>query len=124
MAADDAALLNAIEGLRSDMREDLTSIRTEIQGVERRMTETVTSYSAAHATEHRDAYTVRDEAHERYDAFIRAAEIAQAQRDGALGVVRFLFELVARHSGALVKVVAAAAAAVLIVNGNVSVAIQ
>lgn len=111
MTADtDAALLAAIEGLRSDMREDLGGLRDDLQ-----------NYMTTHGGEHVAAANERAEAHSRFDAFIRNAELAAAHRDGALGVVRFVFELVARHSPALVRVVVAITAAALVVNGNVTI---
>lgn len=119
-----ASLLAAIEGLRSDMREDLQGIRDELRTVEHRMVDQVTAYTSEHAILHAATEANRDEAHARYDTFIRAQEIQTARREGALGVARFMVELVARNSGAIVKVVLALASAVLVLNGNVSVSVQ
>lgn len=124
MVDDLGPLLEAIEGLRSDMREDLGAIRHDLADTEERLVSQVTAYTSAHAQEHATVAAKSGEDHERFNAFIRNAELAQARRDGALGVIRFLFELTSRHSGALIKVVAAITAALLVVNGNVSVAIQ
>lgn len=109
----ETALLIAIEGLRSDVREDLRDIKTELQG-----------YMTTHGAEHKAANDERMDAHDRFDAFIRNAELATARRDGALGVVRFTFELFARHSAAIVKLVLAVAGAALVVGGNVHIAIS
>jgi hypothetical protein len=112
-AETDAALLAAIEGLRSDMREDLGGLRDDLQ-----------TYMTTHGADHQAADRESADAHGRFDTFIRNAEIAAARRDGALGVVRFLFELFSRHSPALVRVAVAVAAAALVVSGNVHVSIQ
>lgn len=114
MTADtDAALLAAVEGLRSDMREDLAGLRDDLQ-----------NYMTSHGNDHQAADRDRADAHGRFDAFIRNAEITAARRDGALGVMRFAFELFSRHSPALIRVAAAIAGAALVVGGNVHVSIQ
>jgi hypothetical protein len=121
---DGGALLAAIEGLRSDMREDIGGLRDDLRDVETRMVRQVSEYTMAHGAEHRENYRIRDEAHAKFNDFIANAELGAARRDGALGVVRFMFELVSRHSGALVKVVVSIAAAALVVGGNVHISIQ
>lgn len=79
----------------------------------------LTSYEASHGKEHVAQRVESEQAHKRFDDFMHTASIAQAHRDGTLGVVRFLIELLGRNW----KAIAAGALALLAASGNIRVVI-
>lgn len=117
------ALLRAVEDLRADVREDIGHLRDDMRednaALEGRVMSALTDFSTAHGKEHAVEREASTQAHRRFDEFVRAAELAQAKRDGALGVFRFLLEQLSRHSGAIVKVLGAAGAVLAIASGAI-----
>jgi hypothetical protein len=127
-AADQLAALEGVRqevaGLRDDVREDARELRAELRA-------SLEAFALAHGREHQAESAhlsglVDDAArdHARFDAFIRNAELAQARRDGTLGVFRFVVELLGRYYrpiGALIMtlgmIVAAATGALTISIG-------
>lgn len=122
-----------IEGLRDDVREDLRDIRTEIGRSEERMTAQIAvvraegqdtrsyieQFAKGHAVLHEEESTERRKTHSEFYDFIRKAELDEARRNGALGVVRWTVELLSKHSVQIVTLLGAAAALVGFVTGNV-----
>lgn len=109
---DNSGVYAAIEGLRDDVREDNDRL-------ERRLMAGVHEFAIRHGQEH---LVERDEkalAHERFDAFIRSAELAQARREGALGVFRFVLEQLSRHWKPVFAILSGVAAVVLAAEGNI-----
>jgi hypothetical protein len=124
------ALFRAVEDLRDDMREDNGHLRDDMgqlrddmrednAALEHRVMSALTDFSAAHGREHA---TEREEsrlAHDRFDQFVRAAELAQARRDGVLGVFRFLLEQTSRHSGPIVRILVTAGGVLAVASGAI-----
>lgn len=117
------ALFRAVEDLRADVREDIGHLRDDVRednrALEGRVMSALTDFSATHGKEHAIEREASAAAHRRFDEFVRAAELAQAKRDGALGVFRFLLEQLSRHSGAIVRVLGAAGAVLAIASGAI-----
>jgi hypothetical protein len=128
-------LSGLIESVRTDIRaldarqrEDLAQmegrVTARVTALEARQSETfelVTEYAKNHGEEHEAEAVERREAHGKFYDFIRAAEVAEARRDGALGVLRFTVEQLSRHSARIVQIVLALAALLGIASGAVSV---
>lgn len=127
-----------IEGLRSDVREDIRDMRTEMGAMEGRVTarvatieqrqaetrELILDFAKGHGELHEEESTERRKAHGEFYGFIRKAELDAARRDGALGVVRYGVELVSKHAGRLVQVILATAALIGIATGSISVGLR
>lgn len=113
---DHHVFLDAIDGLRDDMREDNHRLEQRIMAV-------VTGFVTTHGAVHDADRMLNDKAHDRFDAFIRAAEMAQARRDGALGVFRFAVELVAHHWKPLTVVLTATTAVLFAATGDIRIEI-
>lgn len=127
-----------VEGLRSDVREDIRDLRTELGAVEGRMTARVASievkqaesrklieeFAGAHGEMHEAEAAERRAAHSDFYNYIRSAELDRARRDGALGVVRYGVELVSKHAGRLVQVILATAALLGIATGAIEVGVR
>lgn len=119
--------LDAIDGLRTDMREDIGQLRDDMrednERLERRIMTAVTGFQSAHLAVHDVDKAANDVAHATFTAFIRNAELAQARRDGALGVFRFGIELISRNWKPLTVVLAAVTAALFAATGDFRVEI-
>lgn len=76
-------------------------------------------YIAAHDGDHLAMRTSSEVAHSRYDTFIAANAIDQARRDGALGIVRYVADLLGRNWKAL----AAGAVAIAAATGSLRITI-
>ncbi len=76
-------------------------------------------YIETHAGDHTAIKTTSEVAHARYDAFIAANAIDQARRDGALGTIRYMLDLLGRNW----KAIAALAAGIAAATGNVRIVI-
>lgn len=98
--------------LRDDMRED--NVR-----LEGRVVTMVTDFVVAHGNDHLAQRAQSEEAHQRFDGFIRAAELAQARREGALGVFRFIVEQLSRHWRPITAILAGLAAVLLAATGDI-----
>lgn len=126
-----------LESLRDDVREDISGLRDELGRSEGRVTARVDAVDLAqretralierfagdHGREHEAEAEDRRQTHSTFYEFIRAAELDDARRDGALGVVRWGVELTSRHAPRLVAVILALAGAFGVATGNVSVAV-
>lgn len=77
------------------------------------------NYERAHGDEHAAIRKTSDEAHARFDTFIRGTEIAAARQDGALGVLRFVADLAGRNW----KAIAAVATGVAALTGAVHISL-
>lgn len=106
----DVVFLDALMGLRmevtalrDDMREDSAALRQELGG-----------FALAHAKEHETTRLEAEAEHQTFHDFIRNAELAQARRDGYLGVFRFTVETLNKYwkpIGFLIIMLASVAAA-------------
>jgi hypothetical protein len=119
-------LLEALDRIRDDYREDLREHREDLVAVEGRVMTAIAAIdrklddaSRTHAEVHIAEATLERNAHEIYDSFIRDSKIAAARRDGALGVVRFVVELV----GANWKGILAGGAALSFLLGQLRVTV-
>lgn len=117
------ALLQAIDGLRDDFREDLRAAEERLGSQISEVSGDVSAFVAAHTEAHRGEGERRGAAEMRFESFISQSELAQARRDGALGAVRFTIEQISRHAGRIVAILATIAAAALAVSGELSIAI-
>lgn len=79
----------------------------------------LTNYEAAHGREHVAQRVESETAHKTFDDFMEKASIAKAHQDGALGVVRYLTDLLGRNWKAIASIAAGAA----LVTGNVRIVI-
>lgn len=122
------ALLRAVEELRADAREDIGQLRDDMRedlaAMERRVMGALTDFTVAHGAEHAAGRAEAAAAHDHFDAFIKANELEQARKDGALGLVRFVVELTSRHARPLVSILFAAAAAAGIATGSIHIGIS
>lgn len=125
------ALLRAIDGLRDDVREDLGALEGRVMAAITEVQRDAHEYAIAHSGIHADDHAERDRlvaeakvAHDRFDDFIRNAALAQARRDGALGVIRFVIELVGRNWRGVAAVAGALIVALLTVTGQLSVSVS
>lgn len=125
---DNSSVNAAIEALREDVREDIGHLRDDVRedlaASEGRLTRMVTDFITLHGRDHTAQRTESEIAHARFDTFIRAAELAQARRDGALGMIRYFLELVSRHAKPIATIILALAGAVLALSGAITVQIQ
>ena len=108
-------LLAAIDMLREDydgaIQRSETRVVTAITGLRADFT----TWTGTHLALHGLLVEQRDKAHQRYDDFIRAAEIDQARKAGALGILRFALDLLGRNW----RLVAIVLAALLALFGNI-----
>lgn len=120
-----------IEGLRADVREDLAELRAdmttrvgriEVQQADTR--ELILDFAKGHGQVHEDEALERRREHGIFHDFIRKAELDQARRDGALGILRFGVELFSKHSGSFARVILAGAALWGIASGAISVGLK
>jgi hypothetical protein len=120
--------LGAIDALRDDVREDNRELEgrvsAQIGALSDRQADThklVVEFTKGHSQEHEDEATERRKTHGEFYDFIRAAELDKARRDGALGVLRFMFELTSKHAGRIVQVLLATAALLGIASGSITI---
>lgn len=100
-------------------QRNLDAMELRVMGAIGAVRADLTSYEAAHGKEHAAQRFESESAHKRFDDFIGKAEIAKAHADGALGVVRYVADLLGRNW----KAIAAVAGVVLAATGNVHVSI-
>lgn len=119
-----AGLVNDLrEGIGDDLREVKEELRTEIQAAEVRVTSQVDSALLSHGQLHETEDEERREAHGKFYDFMRKAEIDEARRAGVLGMVRFGFELITRHGGAVARVALAIAALLGVLAGTIRISV-
>lgn len=124
------ALLAALDRFRDDVREDLSALEGRLMlaiGENRRgLTDYSTTHADVHTAERQEtqaAFTESKAAHTRFDAYIQTSKISQATRDGALGVVTYVLNIVGTNGGGLLRVALGIAAALLALSGNVHVSL-
>lgn len=121
-------LADVVDMLRSDGAASEARGQRLLDDAERRLMGAIQSVSSdlghyieIHGHDHTALRAESAAAHGRFDAFIESSKLVQARKDGALGVTRYLVELVSGNAGALVKVAIAIAGALLAVSGNVHI---
>ena len=126
-----------IEGLRTDVREDIRDLRDELGKTEGRVIARVDlvdvaqkdtralieSFAKGHGLDHEKEAEDRRIAHGQFYDFIRKAELDAARRDGALGVVRYGIELLSKHAGRLVAILTALGLLGGFATGNISIGV-
>jgi len=95
---DNAIYLDAIEGLRADVREDIGHLRDDVREDVRDIRVDLSAFITAHGREHADQKAESETAHDGFTAFISNFELERARKDGALGVFRFVLEQLSRHA--------------------------
>lgn len=113
----DERLTGQLEDVRADVREDN-------QRVEDRLMAALQTMATVHAREHSEEDADRERVHERFEKFIKAAELAQARKDGALGVFRFVVEVVGRNARPIAQICAGAGILLGVLSGSISVAVR
>jgi hypothetical protein len=113
----DTALLEAFDRVRDELRDEIRlsegRVMTAVQTVQTRLEQSEVTHAGIHAVEGE----TRSIAHARFEEFMHKAELAAARRDGFLGVVRFMFDLIGRNW----RGIAAGGAAAWFVLGGVHV---
>ena len=126
-----------IDGLRTDVREDIREVKVELGKVEERVTARVElvdvaqrdtrayieSFARGHGAEHEKEAEDRRRDHGLFYEFIRKAELDAARRDGALGVVRYGVELLSKHAGRIVAILTTLGILGGLASGNISIGI-
>lgn len=124
---DNSAMYVALEHLRSDVREDIGDLRDDMrkdnERLEGRIMAVVNGFVTVHGRDHAAQRQESDAAHRDFRAFIRAAELSQAKRDGALGAIRFVVEVVARNWRPLTVVLTAVTAVLFAATGDIRIEI-
>ena len=110
-------LIAALDRLRDDWREDLGGLEGRVMTAIGESGRQFGAYREEHGREHIAQRGDSEAAHKRFDAFISAAAVAQARRDGALGVMKFIADALGRNWKAL----AAIGGTVALLLGNVHV---
>lgn len=106
----DTDLLEALDRVRAELRDEIRLSEGRVMGAFESATVT---HAGIHATEGES----RSIAHARFEDFMRKAELAQARRDGAIGIIRFTVDLVGRNWRGIV----ALGATVAVLLGNIRV---
>jgi hypothetical protein len=115
------AILRLVAELRDDMREDNRRLEDRVMGAVSELRNEQRQSIEAHAKDHLTAAIATESELGQIRLFMRNAELAQARRDGTLGVFRFVLEQLSRHWQPLAGVLMAAAAAALAVAGNIRI---
>jgi hypothetical protein len=122
------ALLNALDRFRDDVREDLGALEgrlmVAIADNRRALGDYSTTHKGVHDAERLEtqaAFAESKVAYARFEAYIESSKISQARRDGALGVVRYILELVGTNGGGLLRLGIGLAGVLLALSGNVHI---
>jgi hypothetical protein len=126
------ALLRIVDGIRSDVREDVGHLRDDVREdndrLERRMMALLEdvrgdlhAFQEAHSKEHLAGEIATESEFGKVRDFIRNAELHAARRDGALGVFRFAVELLGRHAKPIGFVLLSAAGFIGVLAGNIRI---
>jgi hypothetical protein len=97
-----------IEGLRTDVREDIRDLREEWR-----------VFAVEHGKAHENEAIERRLSHGEFYEYIRKAEVDNARKDGALGVVRFVIEKLSANATRLVAVILALASVLMAITGQI-----
>lgn len=113
----DGDLLDAFDRVRNELRDEIHRseghVRNSIDDLRKDFEATTVTHAGIHAVEGE----ARSLAHSRFEEFMLRAELAQARRDGALGLIRFAFDLIGRNWRGIV----ALGGALAFILGNVQV---
>jgi hypothetical protein len=113
----DTALLEAFDRVRDELRDEIRlsegRVMTAVAGVQERLEQGEITHAGIHAAEGES----RQIAHARFEDFMHRAELAAARRDGALGIIRFVFDLIGRNW----RGIAAAGGAAWVILGGIHV---
>lgn len=120
------ALLRAVDDVRTDVRELRDDVREDNAALEQRVMAALAVAREeqrlsveAHAKAHLESAIENETELGRIRDFMKNAELAQAHRDGALGVFRFGLEQLSRHSGSIVRVLLAAGSVIALASGAI-----
>lgn len=113
----DTDLLEAFDRVRRELRDEIRLSEGRVQGSIGDLRTDFETATKTHAGIHAAEGETRSIVHSRFEAFMSKAELAQARRDGALGVIRFAFDLVGRNWRGILALGGAAA----FILGNVQV---
>lgn len=92
-----AGLYVALEALRQDVREDIDKMEGRVTGAIDSIRREFAEYGKVHAGEHSSSRSASEARWAAFDTYTHSQEIAQARRDGAIGLVRYGLELGSRH---------------------------
>lgn len=115
----DTDLLEAFDRVRDELRREVRESEGRVQASLADLRDDFEAATKTHAGIHAVEGEARSIAHKRYEDFMLSAELAQARRDGALGVIRFSVDLIGRNW----RGIAAVAIGLGVVLGNVHVGI-
>lgn len=113
----DTDLLEAFDRVRDELRREIRESEKRVHISLTDLRSDVESANVTHAGIHAVEGESRSIAHSRFEAFMQRAELEAARRDGALGIIRFAFDLVGRNWRGIVALGGAAA----VILGNVQV---
>lgn len=110
-------LVAILDRLRDDVREDLVAMERRMTAAIETGNRQLSNYQTEHGQEHLTQRGESIAAHRRFDEFIQSAQLNQARKDGALGILKFVIDLFGRNW----KAIAVAAGALLTFAGNVQI---
>lgn len=113
----DFELIRVLNDVKDELRREISASEDRVQGSIAELRTDFEQATTTHAGIHAAEGESRSIAHQRFEDFMRKADIAQARRDGALGVVRFGADLVGRNWRGILALGTAAA----ILLGNIRV---
>lgn len=93
----ESGLLEAFDRVRDELRDEIRLSEGRVMGAVQSVQARVEQSEVTHAGIHAVEGEARSIAHARFEEFMHKAEIAAARRDGFLGVVRFVFDLIGRN---------------------------
>ncbi|HEY6014587.1 MAG TPA: hypothetical protein VIU37_11280 [Candidatus Limnocylindrales bacterium] len=118
---DNTLYLDAVEALRDDVREDIGHLRDDVREDIREVRGVVTEFIVKHGADHTAQRLESEAAHQRFDSFIKSTEIAQARKDGALGVFRFVLEHLSRNIRPIAAIAGACAVTIAALAGAIHI---
>lgn len=113
----DTELLEAFDRVRSELRDEVRASEGRVQASLLELRSDFDAATVTHAGIHAVEGESRSIAHSRFEAFMQRAELEAARRDGALGIIRFGFDLVGRNWRGIV----ALGGVVAMILGNIRV---
>lgn len=113
----DSDLLDAFDRVRTELRDEIHRSEGRVQSSIGDLRKDFEATTVTHAGIHAVEGEARSLAHNRFEEFMLRAELAQARRDGALGLIRFAVDLLGRNWRGIVALGGATA----VILGNVQV---